>query len=123
MTGDRRLAALTGVAVGPIRQWGFVERVSDGLLCLQVGLEGAHEILAVADAWASRSPLRRRGWPKHTASRLQIAGASLLALVPALAGMAPGGWLRARARPETFRLCFFVGLPVLGGELVRRGLA
>jgi len=50
-------------------------------------------------------------------------GTSLLALVPALAGMALGGWLRARVRPETFRPCFFVGLLVLGGELVWRGLA
>jgi len=52
---------------------------------------------------------------------LQAAGTSLLALVPTLAGMALGGWLRARVRPEIFRLCFFVGLLVLGGELVWRG--
>ena len=51
-----RLAALTGVAAEPIWQWGFVERVSSGLLCLQVGLEGAGEMLAVADAWADQSP-------------------------------------------------------------------
>jgi len=38
-------------------------------------------------------------------------------------GMALGSWLRARVRPETFRLCFFVGLLALGGELVWRGLA
>jgi uncharacterized protein len=49
-------------------------------------------------------------------------GASLLALVPALAGMVLGGWLRARVRPETFRLGFFAGLLVLGGELLLRGL-
>jgi uncharacterized membrane protein YfcA len=49
------------------------------------------------------------------------AGASLLALGPALAGMALGGWLRARVRPETFRLCFFLGLLALGAELVWRG--
>lgn len=59
----------------------------------------------------------------HGALPVQVAGASLLALAPALAGMALGGWLRARVRPETFRLCFFLGLLVLGGELVWRGLA
>jgi len=59
----------------------------------------------------------------HGALALQAAATSLLALVPALAGMALGGWLRARVRPETFRLCFFVGLLALGGELVWRGLA
>lgn len=59
----------------------------------------------------------------HGSLPVQAAGTSLLALGPALAGMAFGGWLRARVRPETFRLCFFVGLLVLGGELVWRGLA
>jgi uncharacterized membrane protein YfcA len=37
--------------------------------------------------------------------------------------MAIGGWLRGRVQPETFRLLFFVGLLVLGGELLLRGLA
>ena len=36
----------------------------------------------------------------------------------ALAYMALGGWLRARVRPEAFRLCFFLGLLALGAELV-----
>ncbi|HLZ65453.1 MAG TPA: sulfite exporter TauE/SafE family protein [Aliidongia sp.] len=59
----------------------------------------------------------------HGALPLGVSGASFLALVPALAGMALGGYLRARVRPETFRLCFFAGLLVLGGELIWRGLA
>ena len=59
----------------------------------------------------------------HGALPVKAAGASLLALVPALAGMVLGGWLRTRVRPETFRPCFFVGLLLLGGELVWRGLA
>jgi uncharacterized protein len=58
----------------------------------------------------------------HGALPLAATGTSLLAVLPALAGMALGGWLRARARPETFRVCFFVGLLVLGGELFWRGL-
>jgi len=36
--------------------------------------------------------------------------------------MALGGWLRARVRPATFRRCFFVGLLVLGSELIWREL-
>ncbi|WP_424136121.1 sulfite exporter TauE/SafE family protein [Roseomonas chloroacetimidivorans] len=59
----------------------------------------------------------------HGALPVQAAGTSLAALAPALAGMALGGWLRARVRPETFRLCFFLGLLALGGELLWRGLA
>jgi uncharacterized protein len=51
-----------------------------------------------------------------------MAGASALALLPALAGMALGQWLRARARPDAFRLCFFAGLLLLGAHLAARGL-
>jgi streptomycin 6-kinase len=52
----RRLAALTGVAPLPIWQWGFIERTSTGLLCLQIGLEGGREMLTVAERWASVRP-------------------------------------------------------------------
>lgn len=54
--GRRRceqLARLTGLDPGPIWQWGFIERVSTGLLLHQLGQhEEAREFLAVADAWA-----------------------------------------------------------------------
>jgi uncharacterized membrane protein YfcA len=63
------------------------------------------------------------GLALHDALPLAASGASLLAVLPALAGMWLGGWLRLRVRPETFRLCFFIGLLVLGGELIWRGLA
>jgi uncharacterized membrane protein YfcA len=47
---------------------------------------------------------------------------SLLALAPALVGMAAGTWLRGRVRPGVFRAWFFAGLMVLGGDLVVSGL-
>jgi uncharacterized protein len=50
------------------------------------------------------------------------AGASLLALAPALAGMLVGQWLRARVRPERFRFWFFLGLLALGCHLALRGV-
>src|SRR5262245_60781998 len=43
----------------------------------------------------------------HGALHMGATAISLLALVPALAGMVLGGWLRGRVRPETFRLGFF----------------
>jgi uncharacterized membrane protein YfcA len=51
-----------------------------------------------------------------------IAGASLLALAPALLGMWLGQKLCARMRPEVFRICFLVGLLLLGTHLALRGL-
>jgi uncharacterized membrane protein YfcA len=51
-----------------------------------------------------------------------VAGASLWALAPALAGMALGQWARSRVRPELFRLCFLAALLALGAHLALRGL-
>ena len=48
--------------------------------------------------------------------------ASLHAVVPALLGMGLGQWLRGRLAPALFRRCFLVGLLLLGGWLVLRGL-
>jgi uncharacterized protein len=48
--------------------------------------------------------------------------ASALALAPASLGMAVGQWARLRTRPETFRLCFLIGLFALGAHLALRGL-
>ena len=42
---------------------------------------------------------------------------SLLALVPAIIGMTAGQWVRLRVRPDVFRLCFLVGLLLLGAHL------
>jgi len=51
---------------------------------------------------------------------LRAAGLSFYALLPALAGMAVGRWIRGRIRPEPFRRCFFIGLLGLGLYLMLR---
>lgn len=53
---------------------------------------------------------------------LATARHSLLALLPALAGMAAGQAIRARISAGTFKLCFFAGLLSLGGYLVWRAV-
>jgi streptomycin 6-kinase len=50
-----QIAARTGIAAEPIWQWGVIERVSTGLLCLQVGLPGGQDMLAVARHWVAAS--------------------------------------------------------------------
>ncbi len=54
---------------------------------------------------------------------LQSIGMSAVAIVPALAGMWLGGWLRSRVEPETFRRWFFAGLALLGAHISWQGLA
>ena len=52
-----------------------------------------------------------------------LAWQSLLALVPALAGMGAGQFIRSRISPATFKACFFAGLLALGAYLCWRSLA
>jgi hypothetical protein len=56
------------------------------------------------------------------AFELGTAGASTLALVPALLGMAMGNWVRGRVSERVFRRCFFFGLLALGAHLASRAL-
>jgi uncharacterized membrane protein YfcA len=51
-----------------------------------------------------------------------VAWSSLLALIPALAGMSAGQVIRQRISAATFRMCFFAGLLLLGGYLVLRAV-
>jgi uncharacterized membrane protein YfcA len=54
--------------------------------------------------------------------QMSVAGASLLALAPAIAGMLFGQWVRARVDAVLFRRCFFLGLLALGAHLALRGV-
>jgi streptomycin 6-kinase len=49
----RKLADLTGLDAEAVWQWGFVERVSTGLLCAKIELAEGRDMLAVADALAA----------------------------------------------------------------------
>jgi uncharacterized membrane protein YfcA len=51
---------------------------------------------------------------------LPLAGTSLLAVAPALAGMYAGQALRGRVRESIFRIWFFIGLLALGAHLALR---
>jgi hypothetical protein len=88
-----------------------------------LGLERDDLVQALGLSFTVSTVALAGGLALHGALPFAATGASLLAVLPALAGMALGGWLRARVKPETFRLCFFCGLLALGGELVWKGLA
>ena len=51
-----------------------------------------------------------------------LAWPSIVALAAALVGMGLGQLTRGQIKAETFRLCFFVGLMLLGIHLALRGL-
>lgn len=55
-------------------------------------------------------------------ARTSLAWPSVVALAAALVGMGLGQLIRGKVKAETFRLCFFIGLLVLGAHLALRGL-
>lgn len=59
---------------------------------------------------------------RHGAFATAAAGASLLAVAPALLGMLIGQRLRASVPAERFRFWFFLGLLALGGHLASRAV-
>jgi hypothetical protein len=54
--------------------------------------------------------------------KTSLAWPSMIALAAALVGMWLGQVVRGKVREQTFRLCFFVGLVLLGAHLALRGL-
>lgn len=52
--------------------------------------------------------------------RPAVAATSFYALIPSLAGMFFGQWVRSRIRPDVFRKMFFAGLLALGAHLSLR---
>jgi uncharacterized membrane protein YfcA len=55
--------------------------------------------------------------------QMAIATSSLLALIPAFAGMFLGQAIRNRLRQDVFRRCFFIGLLVLGTYMALRSIS
>ncbi|HIE1342477.1 TPA: TSUP family transporter [Serratia marcescens] len=56
----------------------------------------------------------------HQALPATLLGGSLLALLPALGGMWLGERVRRHCRPQLFRHLFFIGLLILGVEIIWR---
>jgi uncharacterized membrane protein YfcA len=100
------VTAVTGVFVVPAVPWLQAVELRRDDLVQALGLSFLTSTIAMA-----------AGLAEGGAFDMSMAGSSLLALIPALAGMALGQWVRTRVHPETFRRCFFVGLLALGGHL------
>ncbi len=62
------------------------------------------------------------GGPGQQETSVALFGGSVLALLPALAGMFLGQWLRGKMSVQTFRKVFFIGLLILGLYLVAEAL-
>ncbi len=88
-----------------------------------LGLERDDLVQALGLSFTVSTLALAGGLAWHGALPLAASENSLLAVLPALAGMWLGGRLRARIAAKPFRLCFFAGLIVLGVELIWRAAA
>jgi len=105
------VTAVTGVFVLPAVPYLQAVGLEKDDLVQALGLSFTVSTLALAVALAGQGVFEA-----------SAAAESLLALAPALAGMFVGQWVRTRVRPETFRLCFFLGMLALGTHLALRGV-
>lgn len=109
LTGTITVA--TGIFVLPLTPYVQALRFERDRMVQALGLSFTVSTLTLAPALAYAGEIH-----------MSLAGPSLVALGAALAGMVAGQWARGRVSPETFRLCFFLGLLLLGAHLALRGL-
>jgi len=83
-----------------------------------IGLERDELIQALGLSFTVSTIALAIGLLRVDAWQMDSVWISLLALVPALAGMQAGTWLRQRIAAATFRRVFFAGLLLLGATLV-----
>ena len=114
----RRSGAATGMITGATGV--FVISAVPYLQAL--GLEKAHLVQALGLSFTASTVALAAGLASHGALHFTASGISVLCLAPALVGMLLGQWIRVKVDPGTFRLLFFVGLLLLGGDLIVRSM-
>lgn len=105
------VTAATGVATIPAVPYLQALELNQDDLIQALGLSFTVSFLALAVVLA-----RADVFP------LSVAGSSLMALVPALAGMFTGQWVRTHLKPSVFRVCFLLAMLMLGADLAYRGI-
>jgi uncharacterized protein len=122
-TAEPVLGPITGALTGGITAATGVFVIPAVPYLQAIGLHKDELVQALGLSFTVSTLALAAGLAWHGALPAQSLATSLLALVPALLGMALGGLLRGRARPDTFRRCFFLGLLALGAEILWRALA
>ena len=119
---ERWLSPLVGAVTGLVTGATGVFVIPAVPYLQALGLEKEDLIQALGLSFTVSTLALAAGLAQGGAFPLATAGTSLLALAPALLGMAAGQWLRLRVRPELFRRWFFLGLLALGLDLALRPL-
>jgi uncharacterized membrane protein YfcA len=116
------LSAVAGVATGMVTAATGIYVIPAGPYLQAIGLKRDELVQALGLSFTVSTVALGAVLASDGALEVAIAGASAVAIIPALAGMWFGQWLRERIDPERFRIYFLVALLLIGGHLVVRGL-
>jgi uncharacterized membrane protein YfcA len=116
------LSPLIGVITGLVTAATGVYMIPSALYLQAIGLQKDDLVLAMGISFTVSTLALAAILVANGALQTSVAGASLLALAPALMGMSLGQWVRGRVSPRVFRTCFFAGSLILGTHLVLRAL-
>lgn len=114
------LSPLIGAVTGVVTAATGVYMIPSAPYLQAIGLKKDALVQALGMSFTVSTLALAASLVREGALQISVAGASLLALAPALFGMALGQWVRARVRSETFRICFFAGSLLLGAHLTLR---
>ena len=116
------LSPLVGVTTGFVTAATGVYMIPSSPYLQAIGLEKDDLVLAMGISFTVSTLALAVVLVANGALQTSVAGASLMALAPALIGMLLGQWVRARVSPRAFRICFFAGSLILGAHLALRWL-
>jgi uncharacterized membrane protein YfcA len=108
------LAPLIGAATGLVTAATGVFVIPAVPYLQGLGLKRDELVQALGMAFTASTVALAASLALHGDFHVGDAQASAYALLPALAGMLAGQWLRGRIAPELFKKCFFTGLFALG---------
>ena len=120
---ERWLAPLIGAATGLLASATGVLSIPSVPYIEALGLRRDELVQALGLSFSVTTAALMIGLFRYGVLQVSVATLSLLALAPALAGMAAGQWVRVRIRPNAFRVIFFLGLVALGVHLLARNLS
>jgi uncharacterized protein len=119
---ERWLSPLVGLATGLVTAASGVFVIPAVAYLNALGLEKEDLVRALGISFLVSTIALAVSLRSGGALEMGNAMGSLLALLPALAGMALGQWVRLRVQPDLFKKIFFSGLLALGSYLVLRSV-
>lgn len=117
---ERSLSPLVGATTGLVTGATGVFVIPAGAYFQAIGLDKDELIGALGLSFTVSTLALAAGLASRGAYHLVAVGASVLCAVPALAGVWLGQWVRGKIDQQTFRRVFFLGLMLLGADLVAR---